>query len=56
MMKNRRSKIQKIQEEIEELDRSIERALSTKKKAFAARLTMMKEKKIKLLEAWFTTP
>ena len=44
MMKNRRSKIQKIQEEIEELDRSIERALSTKKKAFAARLTMMKEK------------
>ncbi len=56
MMRNRRSKIQNIQKEIEELELSIQKAKSSKKNAFAARLTMMKEQKEKLLETWYSTP
>ena len=55
-MRNRRSKIQNIQKEIEELELSIDRAMSSNKKAFAARLAMMKEQKEKLLETWYSTP
>lgn len=56
MMKNRSSKIRIVQEEIVQLEESIKKAIATNKKAFAARLTMMKEKKEKLLETWFSTP
>ena len=55
-MKNRGPKIRIIQKEIDDLDVSIEKALTSNKKAFAARLVMMKEKKEKLLETWLTTP
>lgn len=55
-MRNRKSKIQIIQKEIEELQVSIEKAKTASKKAFAARLTMMKEQKEKLLETWYSTP
>lgn len=55
-MKNRGFKIRAIQKEIIDLDISIEKALHSNKKAFAARLTMMKEKKAKLLETWLVTP
>lgn len=56
MMRNRRSKIQGVQKEIEELELSIQKAKSSNKKAFAARLMMMKDQKEKLLETWFSTP
>ena len=56
MMKNKSSKIRIVQEEIIQLEESIKNAISTNKKAFAARLMMMKEKKEKLLETWFSTP
>ena len=56
MMKNKSSKIRIVQEEITQLEQSIKNAISTNKKAFAARLIMMKDKKEKLLESWLSTP
>ena len=54
MMKKNKNKIYSLKIEIDELELNIENSLKNKKPATAKRLTMILERKQKLLESWIS--